>query len=141
MECRQAAYFGLATLSEPDGPWTIRQLDENHLDFVAEHYSHIEDRDYLLGRLRSGVLLGAFLDGQLAGFIGMHAEGSIGILEVLPAYRRRGIAEALEIRMANRLLGRGHVPYTQIAAGNQASLALQEKLGFAVSEKPLWWLF
>lgn len=41
-------------------------------------------------------MTGAFLDGVLAGFIGIHEEGSIGMLEVLPAYRRRSLGYALE---------------------------------------------
>ncbi|MFQ7452543.1 MAG: GNAT family N-acetyltransferase [Flavonifractor plautii] len=38
-------------------------------------------------------MLGAFVDGTLAGFAGFHGEGSIGLLEVLPAYRRRGLGK------------------------------------------------
>ena len=44
-------------------------------------------RDYVAERLAAGAMTGAFLDGVLAGFIGIHEEGSIGMLEVLPAYR------------------------------------------------------
>lgn len=48
-----------------------------------------------MGRLRAGVMLGAFLRDRPAGFIGLHEEGSMGMPEVLPEFRRMGVARAL----------------------------------------------
>ena len=86
-------------------------------------------------------MLGAFVDGTLAGFAGFHGEGSIGLLEVLPAYRRRGLGEAL-LRGAVRLaLERGQYAFGQVLIDNAPSLALQKKVGMTLSEQPLYWLF
>ena len=41
------------------------------------------------------MFFGAFVDGQLAGFVGEHSEGSMGMLEIFPAYRRRGLGYSL----------------------------------------------
>lgn len=140
MVCRQAAYLNHEPLMMTDSPIKIERLDERHLPFIMAHYSHADDAAYHRERLKSGVMYGAFLGRQLAGFIGLHAEGSIGMLEVLPEYRRKGIAYALEAFLVNRQLANGNVPFAQIVEGNDASLALHRKLNFSISEKLLCWL-
>ena len=118
----------------------LRILDESHTDLVFEHYHMAPDRDYVAERLAAGAMTGAFLDGVLAGFIGIHEEGSIGMLEVLPPYRRRGYGEVL-LRAAVRLaMKQKKYPFGQIFDGNTASLALQRKMGMTVSEERLFWL-
>lgn len=141
MPCHQAAYFGHEYLQAESCPCEIRQLDLSHLDFVLSHYSNSSDREYIAERLQAGVVFGAFVENQPAGFIGEHAEGSLGMLEILPAYRRRGIGEALAIQATNRHLRQGFTPFSQIKAGNLASLALQKKLGYTVSDELVSWIF
>lgn len=140
MVCFQAAYLKKGPLPEAPCGAEIRLLDESFLPFLAEHYSHASDEGYLLGRLRAGVMFGAFLQGRLAGFIGLHEEGSMGMLEVLPEFRRRGVALSLETFLSNRLLAAGRVPFVQIVEGNAPSLQLHRKLGFSVSKETLCWL-
>lgn len=140
MACRQAAYLSPEPLPMADSPVKIEQLDERHLPFIMEHYSHADDTAYHRERLNAGVMYGAFLDRRLAGFIGLHAEGSIGMLEVLPEYRRQGIAYALEAFIVNRQLANGNVPFSQIIDGNAASLSLHRKLHFSISENQVCWL-
>jgi tRNA (guanine37-N1)-methyltransferase len=140
MACFQAVYPGTEPISVCDQSYPIRQLDESYLPFVWKHYSHADDKEYLAERLRSGTMFGAFADGSLAGFIGMHAEGSMGMLEVLPSYRRRGIAAALEAFQVNRFLAQKKIPFAQIICGNTPSVRLHQKLGFSISSVPLFWL-
>ncbi len=140
MVCRQAVYLKKQPLPIPCGAPAIRPLDGRHLSFIIEHYTHADDEAYLIERLESGAMFGAFTEDSLAGFIGTHAEGSMGMLEVLPRYRRRGVALALETFLINRLLDCGRVPFAQIVTDNTASLELQRKLGFAISDKTLSWL-
>lgn len=138
--CRQAVYPGRAPLAETHASADIRPLDERYLSFLMEHYSHADDEEYHRERLRSGAMFGAFRDRTLTGFIGIHSEGSIGMLEVLPEYRHHGIASILESFLVNRLLTEGNVPFAQIVVGNEASLALHRKLHFSISERTLCWL-
>ena len=86
-------------------------------------------------------MLGAFVDGKPAGFAGFHIEGAIGMLEVLPPYRRRGIGEALLRGVVSLALSRGQYAYGQVFTDNAPSLALQRKAGMAVSQEILFWLF
>ena len=143
IECRQAAYLKKEPLPAAVSPAVIRPLDETALPFVLQNYTHadINGADYLRGLLRAGNFFGAYVRGKPAGFIGMHEEGSIGLLEVLPEYRRRGIAAALAVFQANRILAQGRVPFSQIEPGNAASFALHRRLGFEISQESVFWLF
>ena len=70
----------------------------------------------------------------LMGFIGIHTEGAMGMLEVLPAYRRRGIASALTSRLAFETFARGRVPFYCAAWSNLRSAKNALRCGFA----PAW---
>lgn len=137
-ECWQAIYLKDTPL--PVGDFDIRRLDLSYAPFVAEHYNGPDCLEYMQWQINDGAMLGAFVDGELAGFIGRHDQGALGVLEVLPEYRRRGIATALESTAINRELQEGHVPYGQIVIGNNASRAVQEKLGMSFADKNVWWL-
>ncbi|MCI1966166.1 MAG: GNAT family N-acetyltransferase [Oscillospiraceae bacterium] len=135
-----AAYCKKEPLPGTDRPAEIRRMDESFLPFVKEHYRTIPEEEYLRDRLRSGTVFGAFVKGEPAGFIGVHAEGAMGMLEVLPRFRRRGIARMLESHLINHLLKDGAFPYAQIKGGNEASEALHRALGFCFSKDSVSWL-
>lgn len=139
--CRQAVYRGKKPLAPAPCAAEIRRLNGRFLPFLMEHYTHADDESYLRERLEQGAMFGAFVQDACAGFIGTHAEGSIGMLEVLPEFRRRGIAAALETFLVNALLREDRVPFAQIVTGNAASFSLHKKLGFDFSSGTLCWLF
>ena len=139
--CYQAAWLAPEPPAAAPFGGELRLLGEEMAQWVYDHYSHpFGGVAYMQEALRRG-MLGAFVDGACAGFAGFHEEGSIGMLEVLPAYRRRGVGEAL-LRGAVRLaLERGQYAFGQVFTDNQASLALQRKVGVSVSRERLFWLF
>lgn len=134
---RQAVYMHQEPYQVPSD-LVFRPLDSKDLPLVLEHYRLINEQ-YVTDRLMEGTMIGVEVDGQLAAFIGEHDEGSMGMLEVLPAYRRRGLGFELEKVMCNRLLGQGRKPYCQVEQGNEASLNLQRKLGFSISSVYIDW--
>ena len=138
-ECWQAIYLKDTPL--PVGDFDIRRLDLSYAPFVAEHYNGPDCLEYMQWQINDGAMLGAFVDGELAGFIGRHDQGALGVLEVLPEYRRRGIATALESTAINRELQEGHVPYCHLYTDNLASRALQQSLGLSFADKNVWWLY
>lgn len=119
----------------------LRLLTEDWAPWAYEHYSHpFGGVEYMVGAVRRG-MLGAFVAGEPAGFVSFHDEGTIGMLEVLPQYRRRGLGEVL-LRAAVRLaLERGQYAFGQVRVENAPSLALQRKVGMTVSKDILYWLF
>jgi tRNA (guanine37-N1)-methyltransferase len=117
---------------------TLRPLGPESLPFVAAHYDLL-DMDGLREMLSGGWVLGAEVDGTMVGFVGVHGEGAMGMLEVLPEYRRRGYATVLESALIARFLEAGQTPYAQIFEDNDASLRLQAALGLQCSRADICW--
>ena len=117
----------------------IRRLGMEYAGYIGEKYA-LGGPEYGRERLGAGVVYGIFVEGEIAGFIGTHVEGSIGMLYVDEKYRHRGLAADLESFMFNRDLEAGRTPYGQIILGNEASTALQEKIGVYGGDKVLSWL-
>ena len=150
MSCYQAVYTkkeklpitGLYRLDgkKQDGVVKICPLNLEYLDIVTANYHTVDDTDYMKERIEKGWMFGAFMENELAGFAGMHTEGSIGMLEVLPQYRGRHIGKALETYMINLSLEHGMIPYGQVADGNEVSTRLQETLGLCFSKTMIYWM-
>lgn len=140
VECFQAAYISKEPPENNSHDVEIKRLGEEYIPFILENYDMIKDEEYITGRIKEG-MFGAFYEGRIAGFIGTHPEGSIGLLKVLLEYRRRGVAVALEIYIMNRIIKKGLVPYGHIETGNAASVQLQKKLDFSISKGIITWLY
>ena len=86
---------------------------------------------------RDVLAVGAFDGGQLAGLAGASADcetmWQIGV-DVLPEYRRRGIASAITSRLALEILHLGKVPFYCAAWSNVRSARNAIKCGF----RPAW---
>lgn len=122
------------------GLGTIRMLNLSDLPVVNATY-RMADAEHMEETIRAGLMFGVELDGELAAFVGMHWEGSVGMLEVLPKFRRRGIGTELESYMHNMHIDRGWVPYGQVYTDNAASLGMQGKFGLDRSSDYIWWTF
>ena len=119
---------------------TIRHPDPGDFAQVAESYD-MADGEELRRDFDREDFLGAYLDGSFVGYVGLHGEGSMGLLHVFPAYRRKGYAEALYGTLINNQLQKGRIPFAQILEDNKASLALQRKLGFTISKDFIYWMW
>lgn len=133
-----AVYDGPPMLLPKDG-LVVRPLGPQWLDFVRQHYTMPLGPDYMLERLESGVMVGAFMGDKAAGFAGEHDEGSMGLLEVLPEYRRHGVGRHLCAVLVNRFLAQNRVPYVAMEVDNAASHAMQRGLGFTISDKTVYY--
>ncbi|MCQ2493060.1 MAG: tRNA (guanosine(37)-N1)-methyltransferase TrmD [Lachnospiraceae bacterium] len=116
----------------------IKQLDKSYIEIIAENYGHGEN-GYVAKRVERGQVYGIFVEDKLAGFIGTHYEGSIGMLFIFPEYRRMGLGTDLENFMINRELEMGHMPFGQIIMDNDASFALQSKNGLYLGQRVFTW--
>jgi tRNA (guanine37-N1)-methyltransferase len=135
--CSQYLYTEKNTL--PVRHKDIRVLTSDEAEYVRNHYEN-EDGEYTDERIRAGAMYGAFCDGRPAGFIGTHREGSMGMLYVDEAFRRQGIAEALESYYINRCIEKGRTAYCHVVPDNPASEHLQEKLGLYKAKNKAWWI-
>ena len=119
----------------------IKPLDTSHFDVIMGAYDVDVGADYLKKRLEDKEMFGGFADAEIAGFVGIHAEGSIGMLKVFNRYRKKGYGTALTSYAINHQLAQGIVPFEQIGTYNKASLAIAQKLGFSISTDKVYWLF
>lgn len=139
--CRQSAWMSPQPPVVPSFGGEIRLLDRSWAEWTEARYSHsFGGVAYMESAIDRG-MLGAFVDGLPAGFIATHIEGSMGMLEVLPQYRRRGVGEALLLAMTAFCLEQGKYPYGQVWTSNAPSLALQRKTGMTLSDELIFWIF
>lgn len=142
--CHQAVYLQKSPpdiSEEREGNAVIRPLHLKEALEVQQAYSAQEELSHIEERIRSGFLWGIFERDKLAGFIGVHEEGSMGLLEVLPPYRRKGYGIRLEAFLIRQFLEWGRLPYAQVMVGNEVSLTLQKKLGMTLSKGLTHWFF
>lgn len=124
-----------------DTPVRLLPLDPGvYAPAVIRHYS-LHSPEEIRWMIAEQRILGGFMDGEMVGFVGWHEENSMGLLHVFEEHRRKGYAYAMEALQINLVLGRGEVPFGQVMVGNEASMALQRKLGFTFSGRPVDWLW
>lgn len=135
--CFMAEYFlpDLSALKEQKCPYELRILSqEDFAELYVEQWSNAlcEKRKALdvLG-------VGAYENGRLIGLAGCSADcdtmWQIGV-DVLPDYRRQGIASALTSKLALEILAHGKVPFYCCAWSNVKSARNAIKSGF----RPAW---
>ena len=140
LENYQAVYLSKELLPVSCGI-EIKPLGMSYFKTVAAAYDVDVGAAYLKSRLEDGELFGGFEDTELVGFIGIHAEGSIGMLKVFDQHRGKGYGTALTSYAINHQLAQGITPFEQIGVDNEASLAIARKLGLSISTDKVYWLF
>ncbi|MBR5969665.1 MAG: GNAT family N-acetyltransferase [Lachnospiraceae bacterium] len=140
MNVFQAVY---ASDTPPDFAQQLRIIPaaEKNTGFIRAHYSNLDEEELQQVIEHRQLYLGVQADGACVGFVGQHMEGSIGLLEVLPEYRRKGYGAELECFMIREMLRQGLIPYGQFKTDNHASRALQETLGLNIIDHVITWLF
>lgn len=119
----------------------IHNLTLEFLPLIKKYYEHSDDVEHLKNIIERKHLWGIFEKNELAGFIGIHDEGSMGILEMRNEYKRKGYGYLLEGYLINYFIDQGWIPFCQIIQDNLPSLALQKKLGLSLSKGLSYWLF
>ena len=135
--CFMAEYF----LPDPDAlrpldcPYDMRVLSQ--ADFAALYLPEWSNALCEKRKQLDVLCVGAYDGDRLVGLAGCSADcedmWQIGI-DVLPAYRRQGIASALTSRLAIEILKRGKVPFYCAAWCNIKSVRNAIKCGF----RPAW---
>lgn len=135
--CFMAEYFlpDMNVLRALDCEYELRVLTQaDFADLYLPEWSNALCRD----RSQLDVLgVGAYDGDKLVGLAGCSADcetmWQIGV-DVLPAYRRQGIASSLTSRLAVEILNRGRVPFYCAAWSNVKSVRNAIKSGF----RPAW---
>lgn len=150
MSCYQAVYtrkesLPISGLYRMDGQptesgLTIRKLGKQEEEAVLSIYTGVDGASYVAKCLDHGNMYGAFFGEELAGIMGIHEDGSLGMLEVKKEFRGRKAAKALETYLINQVLSWGWIPYGQVEESNGTSWKLQESLGMYTSKGKIFWM-
>lgn len=122
------------------GTLEIRHPDAADYPQVRQTY-HLAGDEELYRDFCGEDFFGAYENGEFVGYIGIHDEGSMGMLEIFPPYRRRGYARELYSFLINRQVKLGRIAYAQVVCSNDASLALQRQLGMTFSRQKVYWMW
>ena len=120
----------------------IKRLAPSLAETVVNAYTNRGggyDKERMAEIMRSKGVFGAIADGKLAGFIGRHGDGSMGMLEVFDGFKHKGIGSALERFLINYVMTFGRTPVCDVYTDNAASIALQNKLGLTPSQGYAFW--
>ena len=135
--CYMAEYFlpDVTKLKERDCGYELRVLQKADLAALyTDEWRHCLTFD---DRERDVMAVGAYDGGRLIGLAGCSADCEtmyqIGV-DVLPAYRRKGVASAVTSRLAIGIMERGKVPFYCAAWSNIRSVRNAIGSGF----RPAW---
>ena len=112
--------------------------DEN-IDFVTSTYTLGFAREDIKRLMTDFSFFATYTNGEISGYIGRHDEGSIGLLEIMPKFRRMGLGAFLVDYSVKTLLQNGEIAYCNIETSNQKSLNMHLKMGFVPSDKLVYW--
>ncbi len=121
----------------------IRRLAPSLAQTLANEYSY-KGGGYTADEMRELMkdkgIFGAIEGGRLAGFIGRHHDGNMGLLKVFDGFRRRGIGAELERFMITYIMTFGRVPICDVYVDNAPSIRLQQKLGLTPAKGYTFWV-
>lgn len=139
LDCYQMVYTKKEFLSL-EGELEIAEPTDTEMTLIRQVYDKLTDEELAQIRQLHHLYVG-HKEGIPVGFIGSHLEGSIGLLEILPEYRRKGYGSELEKFMFNKFLEWGLTPYGQVEEWNEKSYQLQQKMGLEVAPNRVYWIF
>jgi hypothetical protein len=71
-----------------------------------------------------------YVNGDIASWVLIHNDNSMGIMYTKEEYREKGYAVDVTIDLTNKILKSGRIPFLQIIEGNDMSPGLANKCGF-----------
>lgn len=120
--------------------YDLRVLSQDYAKVIDGFYKAIGPGETSIEVLKKNNVIGIFEDDNLAGIIGRHPEGCVGMLHVFENYRHKGYGEVLEKAMINKLIKEKQRVFCEVVDGNTVSMHLQSKIGFTKGDKIIYWL-
>jgi len=98
----------------------------NHFYTYRSNDSLQDIKECILNRPSSAV----YINGDIASWVLVHDDNSMGIMYTKKKYRNRGYAVDVTIDLARKIIASGNIPFLHIAENNTMSPGLANKCGF-----------
>ena len=118
---------------------TVLEPTDENIDFVLETYTLGYSREGVERIMKKYPFYATVTDGEISGYIGRHDEGSIGLLEIMPKFRRRGLGAFLVDSAVKGVLKEGKIAWCNIIVTNENSYKMHLKMNFVPSKKLVYW--
>ncbi len=108
----------------------IESLTTEDAKTLAENSPYDQGEEYALARIRNAPTAAIRVGGDLASYMVVHANGSIGMLHTTDRFRGQGLARVVVSALVEAQFARGREAYCYIVEGNEASERVFESVGF-----------
>jgi|WetSurMetagenome_2_1015567.scaffolds.fasta_scaffold103434_3 GNAT superfamily N-acetyltransferase len=124
----------------PEKTGTVSRLLIEHADYIYENYEYKDftNVEYIRNRIVKGISCGIFIGNKLVAWSITHDDGAIGMLQVLPEYRGKGLAKEITSFMINEIRKRNKIPFVQIEKRNLPSNRLASGIVFIKDRRVHW---
>lgn len=124
----------------PQNKISITELTPEDANYIYTYYDYRDytDTAYIKQRIIKGISAAIKKEEKLVAWAITHDDGAIGMLHVLPEFRRQGLAKEVTICIINKLRGLGKLPFAQIEEDNFKSINFVESLGFVKDRNVHW---
>ncbi|MGM0420300.1 MAG: GNAT family N-acetyltransferase [Bacillota bacterium] len=126
---------------EPDHE--VDYLTKDDAEIVDHHYTYQSEDDTSYDYIKKAIqerpsAVVRDEEGNPLSWAILRDDGSMGIAYTREEYRRRGLAEAVNMELLKRTIDFGLIPYVHIVKDNRASLSLADELGFIRYGEVVW---
>ena len=108
----------------------IESLNTEDAKTLAENSPYDQGEEYALARIRNAPTTAIRIGGELASYMVVHANGSIGMLHTMDRFRGQGLARVVVSALVEAQFDRARAAYCYIVEGNEASERVFESVGF-----------
>ncbi len=113
-------------------PYQVVKVPIEEAQGIDDRYEYKQDGS--LDRIKDAILnrpsAAIYIDGQIASYVLVHEDNSIGYMFTLDAYRKLGLGYWVSIDIVKQIQRLGIVPFLEINKANFKSQGLAGKLGF-----------
>ena len=114
-------------------------LKKEDLDYAKNTYNNGNNKSGVEEAFKANNLLGYYENNELIGYIGRHADCSIGYLYVKEKFRKKGYGSLILKSVYS--FWENQIPFSHIIIGNIASENLHKKIGCKFGKKKIYWLW
>lgn len=118
----------------------VIKLSVDDVQYIYDNYEYKKytSLEYIAERIVKDISFGIIEDNKLAGWIMIHDDGAIGLLNVLPAFRKKGYGYELILAMIKEVRKIDKISFLHIEEDNIKSTNLALKIGFEKDRRVHW---